>query len=215
MDPLIAMPCRRALPGRIKRQGKLLLNQQCWLWGQDVKRQDPNLLLQHGFVRVRPPEGVAGSTQYSLALGNGIEVRLWGFGIYFGGKTGLYLNRFDFFPRAMSTECDVWQAHALTRLPRAHDFTLLPSLVGWIARYEQWVLESMGASYRSACLSAWKKRTEDAATIAGLWAGLANDLKAFVEEDVDVPASQSSLEHSGVNAGCRLRKRRRAVRRAH
>ena len=41
------------VPPSVIREGKLLLDQQCWCWGQDIRHPDGNLLLTHGFVRER------------------------------------------------------------------------------------------------------------------------------------------------------------------
>ena len=191
---------RPALPARIKRQGRLLLNQQCWLWGQDVKHRQPgdeaeNLLLRHGFTRMRPPAGVVGSSQYTLDLPDGLRVRLWGFGIFFGqagGESGgLYLNRFDFFPR-QAAPADQWQAHTLKHVPRARDLRLLPQLARWIGGYEAWVLQVAGAGYRGRCLDGWKRCAEPD-QLPGLWHSLAADIESALGEAAAPPAQ----------AGCR------------
>ena len=41
------------VPPSVIREGKLLLDQQCWCWGQDIRHPEGNLLLTHGFVRER------------------------------------------------------------------------------------------------------------------------------------------------------------------
>ena len=51
----------------LQRRGSALLNQQCWFWGQDVRRAEGNLLLELGFQRQRPPEEQQGCTQYTRA----------------------------------------------------------------------------------------------------------------------------------------------------
>jgi hypothetical protein len=78
-------PPRQYLSGAIQRRGSMLLNQQCWLWGQDVKRAEGNLLLLHGFDRQRPPV-----SQDTLLLAGNLKVGLWGFGMYFGEETGTF-----------------------------------------------------------------------------------------------------------------------------
>jgi hypothetical protein len=70
------------IPALVRRQGRILLNQQCWLWGQDVRRAEGNLLLDFGFERLRAPEEITGSSQYTLALGKNDFLRLWGFGLF-------------------------------------------------------------------------------------------------------------------------------------
>lgn len=87
------------LPGTVRRHGTSLLNQQFWLWGQDIRR-DGNVLLRYGFERTRPPDGVHGSRSYMLQLDADLTVVLWGFGLFLGDRElgGLYLSRFRLFP---------------------------------------------------------------------------------------------------------------------
>lgn len=89
---------RPRLSTSIRRSGCALLYQQCWLWRQDIKRAEGNLLLQYGFQRLRPAPGQSGSSQYALQLGDALQVRLWGFGMYFGCEQGIFLNRFECIP---------------------------------------------------------------------------------------------------------------------
>jgi len=148
-------PPRQHLSSAIARRGKALLNQQCWLWGQDIKRVEGNLLLVHGFERLRPPDGLSGSSQYTLPLPGNLNVRLWGFGIYFGAESGIFLNRFEFIPREASM-ADLWQARDMTGLPRARSLFLLVQILRWIGAYEAWVLRSFGPEYRKSCLCGWQ-----------------------------------------------------------
>lgn len=61
-------------------RGAELMHQQCWCWGQDVRRPEGNLLLENGFERTRAPEDVSGSFRYWLER-NGTRLALWGFGV--------------------------------------------------------------------------------------------------------------------------------------
>jgi hypothetical protein len=137
------------------RRGKALLHQQCWLWGQDIKRAEGNLLLLHGFARLRPPDGLSGSSQYTRSLPGNLSVRLWGFGIYFGSESGIFLNRFEFIPRE-ARMTDLWQAREMTGLPRAKSLSLLMQMLRWIGDYEDWVLRTLGSEYRKFCLHSWE-----------------------------------------------------------
>lgn len=71
------------ISGALQRQGQELLHQQCWNWGRDIVRPEGNLLLEAGFVKQRPPEGIAGSTRYALRLADGGCWMLWGFGFFY------------------------------------------------------------------------------------------------------------------------------------
>jgi hypothetical protein len=172
----------------LQRRGMALLNQQCWLWGQDIKRAEGNLLLLHGFERLRAPAGQSGSSQYTLRVGRGedeleepLHVRLWGFGMYFGRERGIFLNRFHFLPRAAEL-ADLWQGREMTQLRRARDLALLPAALRWVASYEGWVRDGFGAGYRRACLRDWEAAVGDPATIASAWQELASDAEAALAD---------------------------------
>ena len=164
-----------ALPHNLKKRGRLLMNQQCWLWGRDVKRPEGNLLIEYGFERLRPPEGQEGASQYTLRLGENLFVRLWGFGFYFGGVNGLFLNRFDFTPRRAEF-ADTWQADSMSRLPVFQNPDLLPAALAWIARYEEWVIENVGTRYRRKALFGWNSAILKPEYIPKAWRGLAEEI---------------------------------------
>lgn len=97
------------LPSHIRQRGHKLLNQQFWLWGQDV-RHAPNLLALRGFIHHRLPPDQAGSPVYILGEG---EIALWGFGLLaqFADQEPIYVNRFCCEPRlpqARVAPQDVW-----------------------------------------------------------------------------------------------------------
>lgn len=176
-------------PNAWLREGRALLNQQCWLWGQDIRREDGNLLLQYGFERTRPPEGVSGSTQYTLQLASDRCVRLWGFGIYFGGKTGIYLNRYEFITRS-ATLADTWQsADSMKRLPRCSRMDLIAEAADWIAQYETWVLRQAGLAYRSRALSKWEAAVSVPSCVALSWQSLSRRVKATALQGLSAEAA--------------------------
>jgi hypothetical protein len=180
----------------IRQSGRALLNQQCWLWGQDIKRAEGNLLLQHGFQRLRPAPGQSGSSQYTLQLGDTLHVRLWGFGMYFGREQGIFLNRFECIPRRAELS-DLWQAQEMTQLPRAIDLSLLPAALRWITGYEQWVLTTCGASYRSTCLRGWEAAVGTPHLLPTLWQQLAEDVQnALTLKEWEATRRQWQSAHS-------------------
>lgn len=155
------------------------MNQQCWLWGLDVRREAGNLLLARGFERVRAADGSSASSQYTLRVGHERRIRLWGFGIFYGnGDEGIYLNRFEFLPRLATLNGNRWHgASEFQGLTAARDTVLLREVVHWIAGYEQWVLGEYGAGYRRACLAGWKKRHVAAEELPTAWEELAEALE--------------------------------------
>ncbi len=147
---------------------RLLLHQQCWCWGQDVRQGEGNLLLAHGFERVRPPLGTQGSSRYQLRISSRSAITLWGFGLYYSrcGRGGIYLNRYDCVPRFChhSGFLDgVWTPDAVPTMRPAASVGIpdsnLTYLAGkaacWIASYEEWVLDRFGLAYRQNTLRNW------------------------------------------------------------
>jgi hypothetical protein len=170
------------LPMRLRRQGTLQLNQQCWVWGQDVRRAEGNLLLEFGFVRRRSEDGSHASSQYTLEVRDGMCLRLWGYGLYFGeieGR-GIYLNRFEFMPRRAVSDGERWHSvNEFAELGAAADTALLEDALYAIADYERWVLRSYGVAYRMACLAGWSKRQLAPAASSADWEHLAHRLASL------------------------------------
>jgi hypothetical protein len=173
------------LPAIFRRHGTSLIQQQFWLWGQDIKRPCGNLLLARGFSKERPPEGVAGSSTYTLDLGPGQTITLWGFGLFVGSRSvgGLYVGRFRLAPLLVDQSMSprrVWEPRQLPVRRRPEDDSswararwLLEMALRWVGEYERWVLETQGAAYRADCLAAWPRAVSSPRELATQWFHLA------------------------------------------
>lgn len=73
------------IPSRTRKYATILLDQQLWCFGCDIRRTAGNLLLEYGFERKRPPISQKGSSCYSLNW-QGKQILLWGFGIFCNGS---------------------------------------------------------------------------------------------------------------------------------
>ena len=166
------------LPYALQRRGCTLLHQQCWLWGQDVRRTEGNLLLELGFDRVRPPAGQQGCTQYTRSDTTG-ELRLWGFGCYHRLHTGVYLNRYAFAPLAVTLQEDVWAVSSFPGKSEAVDHSSVAAMVRAVAAVEQQAQQAMGLAYRARCLYGWSKRALPPAALVPAWLALARDVEAY------------------------------------
>ncbi|MBM3785388.1 MAG: hypothetical protein FJW30_13560 [Acidobacteria bacterium] len=169
-------------------RGAQLMHQQCWCWGQDVRRSDGNLLLEYGFERSRPAAEVPGSSRYLLGRDEA-RIVLWGFGAGYvaEGLGGIYVNRYCFVPRWMGEFApieSVWCAEELASLRRP--FTrceirrsrrLLQSLMRWIAGYEEWVERKCGNEYRGRTLKGWNRTSIPANQMATEWRLLARHVE--------------------------------------
>jgi len=166
-----------------------LLDQQMWYFGCDIRRKEGNALLEYGFERQRPPEGVKGSSQYCLQMKDETQLLLWGFGFYFraGSHDGLLLRRYDFSPRLLPAPNLAWKPEDLQplRLPESEAACerlreLLPAALRWLADYEDWILAHLGEAYRADCLAAWPKRVATTLTTTSqAWRDLAQACDAI------------------------------------
>ena len=158
-----------ALSPQLVHEGERLLHEQCSLWGADVRRAEGNLLLEYGFERYRPPKEINGCSQYILNLDGSRRVCLWGFGLFYGGRRGIHLGRYDFAPRLATLKTNVWTPAQLNAGPLLSGIVLLEKAVRWIASYERWVDERCGSSYRSACVHLeWEELAEELRTLRTL-----------------------------------------------
>jgi hypothetical protein len=191
---------RQYLAGALAKRGRALLHQQCWLWGHDIRREGGNLLLAYGFERTRPPEGVSGSSQYTLCLSNDQHLRLWGFGFYFGAVSGIYVNRYDFVPRETRLK-GLWVAQEMSRLSRAKEFSLLPQALRQIASYEAWVARTLGAEYRAKCLVDWEDAESKSGRISQDWIELADAIERHLQVQAGLCLRDECRSGSLVSAG--------------
>ena len=194
---------RLHLPRDFRRDGSALLEQQCWLWGQDVRQGSGNLLLAHGFDRARPPHELVGASAYQLRLlpdeicARERAITLWGFGIWYGesderGDIGsIFIGRGNFEPRwsaRLLPPQNVWSPapiEAATRAPQLKSErrvarALLCGALEWIADYETWALVRHGYAERIRHLEAWQsgRRVPVAPDeLAGAWRSLGHRLQ--------------------------------------
>jgi hypothetical protein len=167
------------LPPELRKWGQALLHQQCWCWGQDIKRREGNLLLEHGFTRTRAPEGHRGSPTYhksqaesghsstSSTASMPRSITLWGFGLCYAEpeRGSVFLSRSGFVPRyspSARLSRQAWKAEHLgefTAPRRAHEclesLRLLCAALRWLAEYEAQVLHEHSAHYRTSTLRQW------------------------------------------------------------
>ncbi len=155
------------VPPSVIREGKSLLDQQCWCWGQDIHHPEGNLLLAHGFVRERH-ESEKDLSRYSAP-----PVTLWAFGLFYDG---LWLLRKDFKIRLAPSETvpDIWTVRdAELVYPATEDEgerlrEKLRAACLWIAEYE----EKIPLKWRAGTLGRWDKKAIPAAEQAARWRGL-------------------------------------------
>lgn len=174
------------IPSGIRKQATLLIDQQFWLFGCDVRFPQGNLLIAHGFERCRPPEEWKAATQYQLEMPGGC-LRLWGFGFWIKShqhNQGVLVRRGEFAPRLCALDGPVWRAESLPcgSLPSSlqeigYTWQMIHQVFVWFADYESSVIQQCGLGYRQQCLTAWtKQRLGRAEELPELWHNLAHQI---------------------------------------
>lgn len=166
------------------RRASILLDQQMWLFGQDLRYEGGNLLIRYGCRRERDPANTASA--YVHQPDSSSEMVLWSFGLMMGkdGQGGVFLRRFSFRPRwtphwRFATR--FWEAESLARQtsPSCESDALsglLRCTAFWLATYEDWVLSTAGIDYRRECVERWSKKQKVAADeVAGEWRALSEN----------------------------------------
>jgi hypothetical protein len=157
-----------ALPLELRRDAERLFDLTMWCLGRDVKHPEGNLLLRSGLTRERPPEGQQGQSVYTATLAGGGSLKLWGFGVLCeGGDAAVFIARDGFTPRLVDVASMEWPVFEAERLQAASAPLTFQEqracrasvavLAEWLARYEQWVADGVGLSWRSECFSERRK----------------------------------------------------------
>lgn len=151
----------------------LLLDQQLWFLGQDIRHADGNALTRFGFQRLRAPGATASA--YVLLLEPALGLVCMGFGVYLGPVS--FLDETAAPPAGHGV---VWRRH--TRSPRLTRRGLLLPLRGpnelpetcegtagesraalaisvrrlarVFAAYEAWAITTLGPAHRGRALAA-------------------------------------------------------------
>jgi len=176
--------------GGHRRRVHVLMEQQFWLWGCDVRRADGNLLMTFSASKTRPPsDATCKTSRYDLAIAPGRVISLWGFGLAVADdRLGtLVLPRYGFHPRCGECGADLggcWDPRDFTERfahPRTCDhertMTLVPELFAWIARYERDVIATAGIAYRETTIRAWQRPVEPAIALPEAWDQLAREAR--------------------------------------
>ena len=165
---------------KAKKFVEVLLHQQLWFFGNDVKISNKNLLVNYGFDQIRPPKDISGSTNYVCKTGEATLV-LWGFGVFLSERNnqGVYIGRYNFYPRLIKNELLNFPICAPSNLPELkypesgeeweYCFRLISEFFEWIASYELWVNWIMGSSYRKTCLKDWDQSIVSGDEMSWAW----------------------------------------------
>jgi len=142
-----------------------LFDQQMWCLGRDIVHPRGNVLLDWGMCQNHASDPRRGSTRYTAAIEPCGSIFLWGFGAMYAepGVGNVFVRRYDFAPRLALCPSgqNVHDPEQLGRLVNPSTRRewclmqrLLPIFIGWFAKYEHWIAEKMGTTYRENCLAA-------------------------------------------------------------
>ncbi len=200
---------RRYLEGELVRHAVGLLSQQVWCWGRDILRPEGNWLLEIGFVRIEPPaERKECSSVYTLALPQGRNVVLRGFGAFYGDRQRgtVFLPRDAFRPRYTTNgtlDRPPWSNADLPKLTAPDDLqrndcaSLTLDLVDWMRDYEAAIIERLGIEYRRSTLVEWdngKRPIMPAEEMARAWRLLGIAIAGNVQ--ALIPSCSESQSHA-------------------
>jgi len=167
-------PLTRRRRNPFRRRLQPLFHQQCWCWGEDIRRSEGNLLLGRGFTRERGGR----ASRYHLAEA-GLCITLWGFGATVGTmeRGGIFIDRLSLrLKLGPATPPETWSAAALLgyHYPRTHGdlehaLALFARFAAWVADYEEWVPTVTHPCYRVEVLSRWDDAVVRAEAMAATW----------------------------------------------
>lgn len=160
---------RLKIPNHFQHTARMLIDQQMWCWGCDVRRTDGNLLLLYGAKR-RPSPKPRYTSAYVFQIEGGAVVNLWGWGLWIScpHRGSLFISRSRFHVRYTHDAVlmpDAWCERDLPLTELAldadnlvHARELLVTALHWIGEYEMWLSAQIASDYRDRILAKWPQR---------------------------------------------------------
>lgn len=178
------------LPPEILKPANRLLEQQFWLWGCDIRRQEGNILSELGFGKIKAPSETGLSTsQYRCPLNTTCSLALWGFGVCLSNSDlgSTYVPRTGLHPRWCASVVDTasaWTPAWFDTMPQPSAngglvscYRLVAQIIDWIAWYERRVIEIAGPAYRQRSIESWNRPVGEATPLAHQWQKLGVTLR--------------------------------------
>lgn len=158
------------ISNQFQRTVTMLIDQQMWCWGCDVRRTDGNFLLLYG-AQKRPSPNPRYNSTYVFPIDATTMLNLWSWGVWIASAHGgsLFIARSRFQMRYMRDAIlmpDVWRKRdlpikedlALDRDDLAHCRGLLATALRWIGTYEVWLNRQVSSDYRDRTLANWPQK---------------------------------------------------------
>ncbi|MEZ4552793.1 MAG: hypothetical protein AB7L91_13235 [Dehalococcoidia bacterium] len=149
--------------------GSQLMDAQCWLWGQDIRHPDGNLLTRYGLHRGHWDTGEH-NRYYWHEVGR-LAVLLWSGGLLLVDASGaISLPRTGRLPHARPGARlggAFPDPRAALQGPEEEPAPgRLAQAYRWLADYEAWVARHGSAHWREVCASRWDEAERTAARLA-------------------------------------------------
>jgi hypothetical protein len=178
-----------------RRWAAKLFDQQMWCFGKDITSQSGNVLLDLGMCYYRNPNHGRGSSLYVADIASGFSIFLWSFGVMCTSAEGsVFIRRSDFSPKwsNLKTGLGIHNLNELDPLEhpcKTHQLTkvrlLLVQLVSWFAKYEHWISENIGSTYRSKTIASRSQSPLVSSNkMATAWEQVAKQCKQFKLEKI-------------------------------
>lgn len=176
----------RTLPAAWRATWEAAWDRQFWCFGQDILHPAGNLLAEGGFERRPAPPGLAAKSGYLLPLPDRAEIRLWGFGGFWGvpGLGGITIFRSGARVRRHSASrllTETWSAEGLPADEPGGDARLgrlLHAALEWVAAYEARILARIGSAGRDEIVARRPQEDLRAADLPAVWAELRERIAA-------------------------------------
>jgi hypothetical protein len=184
----------------LRRRLTMLLDQQLWCLGADIRYRGGNLLVARGFARHRPTGGRSGGSAYHGRLG-AVELVLWGFGVWATGPAegALFLGRRAPLPLRWRGDVEApvavhgpqafraWRP-ADTPLATRASRALMVATCQAFAHHERDIAETCGTAHRAMPRPMASQRSIRPDGMAAAWAAMA----ARFLDTPDTPCSTPS-----------------------
>jgi len=180
------------IPNQAQQTARMLIDQQMWCWGCDVRRDKGNLLALYGADK-RPSPNPRYHSAYVFQLDDTTHINLWGWGLWIAcpslGSLFIARSRFKIhYTSEFIAAPDAWCKRDLPSLRVTKDSNeiananiLLAKAMYWIGSYEAWVTTQVSSDYREQILTKWPQRRKHkggipVATMADTWFQLSTSM---------------------------------------
>lgn len=157
------------ISNQFQKAARMMIDQQMWCWGCDVRQAEKNLLSLYGADK-RPSPNPRFHSAYVFQLEEQAIVNLWGWGLWISCPSlgSLFIARSHFkvyYTSVVIPTPDAWRKRDLPLMnftggidELAHAHNLLTKALHWIGTYETWINTQFTLDYRERVLTKWPQK---------------------------------------------------------